>query len=57
MKRYYERKESSSLDEVLSNELICQFSTAIYMSKFLKRLHAQVLVNMLESTNGCLFGL
>ena len=44
-------------DEVLSNELICQFRTDIYVSKFLKRLHAQVLVNMLESTNGCLFGL
>lgn len=49
MKKIMKEKNHVVPDEVLSKEFLSQFKTEADVSKFLKRLHAQVLEKMLES--------
>ena len=48
MKKIMKEKNQVVPDEVLSKELLIQFKTEADVSKFLKRLHAQMLEKMLE---------
>ena len=46
MKKIIKEKNQVVLDEVLSKEFLSQFKTEADVSKFLKKLHAQVLEKM-----------
>jgi putative transposase len=48
MKKIIKEKNQVVLDEVLSKEFLSQFKTEADVSKFLKKLHAQVLEKMCE---------
>lgn len=48
MKKIIKEKNQVVLDEVLSKEFLSQFKTEADVSKFLKKLHAQVLEKMRE---------